>query len=240
MRAKVEAMEVPHCLVPQCNGLVKPDIVFFGEALPEEFARSRPLAAHADLAIVMGSSLMVHPFATLPSLVGDGVPRVLINRERVGDLGSGSDDVLLLEDCDEGVKRLAEALGWWEELLGLWKEVNPNTEVEDMEAEVESGERTRDEVLNDEIEKLTREVDKSLKVSSEHQSRVNKQLGNGKGDSVEKEGKSQTENGEAPMPQALSGDVTGLKEDPVKADTPSSDLQHVFPHIDSKSSKSSL
>lgn len=33
MKMAVAAGDVPHCIVPQCNGLVKPDIVFFGEAL---------------------------------------------------------------------------------------------------------------------------------------------------------------------------------------------------------------
>ncbi len=35
MREHVEKGEVPHCA--KCNGLVKPDIVFFGEALPQTF-----------------------------------------------------------------------------------------------------------------------------------------------------------------------------------------------------------
>jgi len=35
MKELVAAKEIPKC--PACNGLVKPDIVFFGEALPESF-----------------------------------------------------------------------------------------------------------------------------------------------------------------------------------------------------------
>jgi NAD-dependent histone deacetylase SIR2 len=81
--------EVPHCTVPQCNGLVKPDIVFFGEALPEAFFKNRHMfPAMADLVIVMGTSLSVHPFASLPQFASEGVPRVLINKEIVGDFGS--------------------------------------------------------------------------------------------------------------------------------------------------------
>ena len=73
MRAAVTAREVPHC--PSCNGLVKPDIVFFGEALPPHFFANRELPALADLCIIIGTSLSVHPFASLPQFVREGVPR---------------------------------------------------------------------------------------------------------------------------------------------------------------------
>ncbi len=45
---------------------MKPDIVFFGEALPDRFHRlaSRDLP-ECDLLIIMGTSLTVHPFAGL-------------------------------------------------------------------------------------------------------------------------------------------------------------------------------
>ncbi len=55
---------IPTC--DSCNSLVKPDIVFFGEALPDRFHRlaSRDLP-ECDLLIIMGTSLTVHPFAGL-------------------------------------------------------------------------------------------------------------------------------------------------------------------------------
>jgi NAD+-dependent protein deacetylase SIR2 len=75
MKKAIQNKDVPHCLIPQCNGLVKPDIVFFGEQLPEAFLRNVSLLPAADLCIVMGTSLSVHPFASLPSLCSEGVPR---------------------------------------------------------------------------------------------------------------------------------------------------------------------
>ena len=75
MKKAIQNKDVPHCLIPQCNGLVKPDIIFFGEQLPEEFLRNVSLLPAADLCIVMGTSLSVHPFASLPSLCSEGVPR---------------------------------------------------------------------------------------------------------------------------------------------------------------------
>ena len=52
-----------------CGGPVKPDVVLFGELLPEEaIARARDLAVRAELMICVGSSLAVHPVAALPQL----------------------------------------------------------------------------------------------------------------------------------------------------------------------------
>ena len=54
------------CKCEVCDGLVKPDIVFFGENLPEKFFRLyRTDFAKCDLLIIMGTSLVVHPFAGL-------------------------------------------------------------------------------------------------------------------------------------------------------------------------------
>jgi NAD-dependent SIR2 family protein deacetylase len=77
-------------LAQKHGGLVKPDIVFFGEAMPEAFfgAEAEDLPA-ADLLMVAGTSLLVQPFAGLVTKVRPGVRRVLINRERVGEGSSG-------------------------------------------------------------------------------------------------------------------------------------------------------
>jgi len=49
---------------------VKPDIVFFGQNLPEEFHRQMQLDKdECDLLIVIGSSLKVQPVALIPSNV---------------------------------------------------------------------------------------------------------------------------------------------------------------------------
>lgn len=69
----------------------------------------------------MGTSLTVYPFAGLPEEVPEKTPRVLFNMQRVGRLGSRADDVLVLEDCDSGIRKLADALGWREELESEWR-----------------------------------------------------------------------------------------------------------------------
>lgn len=64
-----------------CGSLVKPDVVFFGEALPAEFTKAPELMAKADLVIVIGTSLKVYPFAFLVEMTSKGTPLVLINNE---------------------------------------------------------------------------------------------------------------------------------------------------------------
>jgi NAD-dependent deacetylase len=52
-----------------CGGPVKPDVVLFGELLPERaMVRATDMAERAELMICAGSSLAVHPVAGLPQL----------------------------------------------------------------------------------------------------------------------------------------------------------------------------
>ncbi|MGI9557896.1 MAG: SIR2 family NAD-dependent protein deacylase [Solirubrobacterales bacterium] len=53
----------------ECLGPVKPDVVLFGEMLPEQaISEATDLAARADLMLCIGSSLEVHPVAGLPDI----------------------------------------------------------------------------------------------------------------------------------------------------------------------------
>jgi NAD-dependent deacetylase len=57
---------VPRC---DCGKALKPDVVLFGELLPEAaLARASELAAAADLLLCVGSSLEVYPIAQLPQI----------------------------------------------------------------------------------------------------------------------------------------------------------------------------
>ncbi len=50
-----------------CGGILKPDVIFFGEALPEKTLRvATKESRECDLFIVIGSSLVVYPAAFLP------------------------------------------------------------------------------------------------------------------------------------------------------------------------------
>jgi NAD-dependent deacetylase len=55
----------PRC--PECDAILKPDVVFFDELLPEDaIDRAFELAERARLLLVVGSSLEVYPVAGLP------------------------------------------------------------------------------------------------------------------------------------------------------------------------------
>ncbi|KAI0670868.1 DHS-like NAD/FAD-binding domain-containing protein [Trametes maxima] len=118
MKEAVETGDILRC--GNCGGLVKPDIVFFGESLPAAFHKNVPRLRGGDLLIVIGTSLTVHPFASLTGLVPESCPRVLINMDPAGDIGTRPDDVLLLGRCDEIIRELARELGWEEELDREW------------------------------------------------------------------------------------------------------------------------
>ena len=92
--------------------------------LPPRFHNTIWQLRTADLLIVMGTSLTVHPFASLTRLVPERCPRVLINMTPAGDIGERADDVTLLGRSDELVRALCEALGddWVRELDAMWAE----------------------------------------------------------------------------------------------------------------------
>jgi NAD-dependent deacetylase len=61
----VEEHGAPPC--PRCGAILKPDVVFFGELLPDAaIERAHSLAQAARLMLVVGSSLEVYPVAGLP------------------------------------------------------------------------------------------------------------------------------------------------------------------------------
>ena len=74
-------VRVPYC--DDCSGILKPDTVSFGQAMPEEaMAKSITSARQCDLCIVMGSSLVVYPAASIPIYAAEGGAKLMIvNRD---------------------------------------------------------------------------------------------------------------------------------------------------------------
>jgi NAD-dependent deacetylase len=78
--AEARRSGVPLCR--SCGGLLKPDVVLFGEMLPPAFEEGASDVSQADLLIVLGSSLEVYPVADLvPSAKAMGATVVLVNRD---------------------------------------------------------------------------------------------------------------------------------------------------------------
>lgn len=149
------------------KALIKPKIVFFGEALPSQFFErltdlhicellssfdlERACAITDIILVVLGTSLSVHPFASLINRVPLHCPRLLINLEAVGEATkqpsgnstkhsyldgkdeirdgfdfdgrtgrkNGIRDLHFLGTADEGVGKLAQELGWYQELVEM-------------------------------------------------------------------------------------------------------------------------
>jgi len=66
-------------LCPACVAPLKPDVVLFGELLPERaLAEAQQLAMDADLMLCVGSSLEVYPVAGLPAITHGGGGRLVL------------------------------------------------------------------------------------------------------------------------------------------------------------------
>ncbi|CAI4057697.1 NAD-dependent histone deacetylase SIR2 SKDI_04G2000 [Saccharomyces kudriavzevii IFO 1802] len=91
-------------------GVLKPDITFFGEALPSKFHKSiREDILECDLLICIGTSLKVAPVSEIVNMVPAHVPQVLINYDPVKH---AEFDLSLLGYCDDVAAMVAQKCGW--------------------------------------------------------------------------------------------------------------------------------
>ncbi|KAG7093502.1 hypothetical protein E1B28_007177 [Marasmius oreades] len=91
-------------------GIMKPDIIFFGEKLSDEFDNSLEQDRNiVDLLIVIGTSLKVAPVADILSHLPHSVPQILINKTPIRHINP---DIVLLGNADDIVINLCEQLGW--------------------------------------------------------------------------------------------------------------------------------
>lgn len=88
--------EIPHC--PKCDQLLKPDVILFGEQLPQTaWVKAQREARQCDLMLVAGSSLEVLPVAGLPMQALDrGAHLIIINNTQT--YLNVRADVTILED----------------------------------------------------------------------------------------------------------------------------------------------
>lgn len=182
MKKIVEEERIPRCKT--CKGLVKPDIVFFGESvsafiqakeaeielltftvqLPPNFYSALAKLGDADLLIVIGTSLTVQPFASVVNMVTGKCPRVLINLDQVGGIGSGTNDLVFLGKCDDIIRDLARELGWEDELDKEWIETAKSLDNYETPAETNKAEKAKAE-LEHELEKITDRVGNTLSIT---------------------------------------------------------------------------
>jgi NAD-dependent deacetylase len=100
--------QIPRC--PNCERVVKPDIVLFEEMLPvDAWEQAEYHASHADLCLVVGSSLEVYPAAGLPLYTIENGGKLMINTFSPTPLDSHA-HLLLPADICEVIPALAGGL----------------------------------------------------------------------------------------------------------------------------------
>ncbi len=97
--------EIPRCT---CGGVLKPNVILFGEQLPvQTLFQARAAAAAADLMLVAGSSLEVAPIADLPyEAVRHGTRLVIVNFQKT--YMDSRADVVIHRDVTEVLPRIAD------------------------------------------------------------------------------------------------------------------------------------
>ncbi|HCC78175.1 MAG: hypothetical protein A2X25_04775 [Chloroflexi bacterium GWB2_49_20] len=102
----IEAGTLPVC--QKCGGLLKPDVILFGEQMPNTAWQTAQKAARTcDLMLVAGSSLEVLPVAGLPMQALDRGAHLIIINQTPTYLGVRA-DVLILEDVARVIPAIAE------------------------------------------------------------------------------------------------------------------------------------
>lgn len=103
-------VKVPYC--DDCSGILKPDTISFGQAMPEDkMARAIAYAGECNLCIVLGSSLVVHPAASVPVYaVQNGAKLMIINREETPL--DGEADLVIHESVSEALGGMIDILGF--------------------------------------------------------------------------------------------------------------------------------
>lgn len=138
-----------------------------------------------DLVFVIGTSLIVQPFALLPGYVSPGVPRILLNNDPVADFDRPN-DVFIQGDCDESIWKLCVKLGWDGELRELHGGIGGVERGWDTSFTSAAGEKTEDagkeggkdggneggKEVEDMVEELTRELEEELRLDKEEDTEI--------------------------------------------------------------------
>lgn len=104
--AFIESGAIPHC--PHCGAILKPDVILFGEQLPQKaWFEAQREARSCDLMLVIGSSLEVLPVAGLPMQAIDrGAHLIIINNSNT--YLNARADVVLREDVAAVLPAISE------------------------------------------------------------------------------------------------------------------------------------
>ena len=102
----IEHREIPLCL--SCNGILKPDVILFGEQLPQSaWYEAQRAVRQCDLMIVAGSSLEVLPVARLPMQALDRGAHLIILNDTPTYLNVRA-DVVVMDDVATTLPEIAK------------------------------------------------------------------------------------------------------------------------------------
>lgn len=104
----IETGVIPRC--PHCHGILKPNVILFGEALPVKILHAAQRAAReCDVMLVAGSSLEVAPASELPLIaLAHGAKLILMNYEET--YIDKQADIVFHEDVADVLPRLVQLL----------------------------------------------------------------------------------------------------------------------------------
>ncbi|KAG7394663.1 hypothetical protein PHYBOEH_004861 [Phytophthora boehmeriae] len=136
----IQAGVIPTCSGPNCRGVLKPEITFFGEILADNVSTTITKdRLQADLLLVIGTSLKVAPVMEIPGYLPAHIPQVVINKtalkkkklkakqlsaagklsrtsnNKIGQDTPGDEeefDLSLLGECDDIVQYICDEAGW--------------------------------------------------------------------------------------------------------------------------------
>ena len=104
IKSKIFREKVPRC--DECGGLIKPDIVFFGEQV-KDFSKAEELVYQSDLLFIVGSSLVVYPASILSDFARG---RIVVVADGDIDIDPTRVDIMVKQDIDSFFKNVSKYL----------------------------------------------------------------------------------------------------------------------------------
>ena len=106
---KVDVSEIPpRC---ECNGILRPNAVFFGEMIPEDALwRSREVASDCDVMLVIGTSAVVQPASFMPVIAKESGAKVIEINPEPTPLTAGTSNYLIKSKAGEAMNQILQEL----------------------------------------------------------------------------------------------------------------------------------
>ena len=106
---KVDVSEIPpRC---ECNGILRPNAVFFGEMIPTDALwRSREIASDCDVMLVVGTSAMVQPASLMPVIAKESGAKVIEINPAPTPLTGDISDYLIKSKAGEAMNQIIQEL----------------------------------------------------------------------------------------------------------------------------------